>query len=62
MFTVLVLVLLRFSGSLVTCMTRPMLSDLNTDDVHNYTFGGSCNTVEDPLEYVSKNIKDVKLK
>ena len=56
-FTGFLLVPLRLNGLLATCMTRPMLSDLNADNVHYYT-------VEDLLGRIclSKNIIDGKLK
>ena len=45
-------------------MARVMLSDLNTDDPHYYSFDRNCNSVEDPLGRicVSKKTKDVNLK
>ena len=61
-FIVLVLGLLGFGGSLATkcvsmnnqsCMKRPMLIDLYSDELHYYPFhsldncDGSCHTVED---------------
>ena len=72
-FTALVLVLLGFKGSLATkCistnnqsyMIRPMLSDLNPDDLRYYPFNGSSNIVEDPFGRirVPKKIRDVNFK
>ena len=72
-FTALVLVLLSFKGSLATkCismnnqsrMMRPMLSDLNSDDLHYYPFNGSSNNVEDQFGRirVTKKIQDVNFK
>ena len=72
-FTALVLVLLSFKGSLAAkCismnnqshMMRPMLSDLNPDDLHYYPFNGSSNIVEDQFGRirVTKKIQDVNFK
>ena len=79
-FIVLVLMLLGFVGSLVTeyasinnqpCMVRPILTDLNPDELHYYPFiisldrfDGSCSTVEDSScqIHVPNKIGDLSLK
>ena len=58
LFIILMLVLLTFGRSITKkcvcknnrpCMVRPMLIDLNTDELHYYPFfrHGSCNIFED---------------
>ena len=71
--TALVLVLLSLKLSLATkcvsmnnqsCMMRPMLFDLNPDDLHYYPFNGSSNIFEDQFGRIRviKKTRDVNFK